>query len=97
MNRAAVTHSCQRLDEIIGTASDLVGVAGFEPTAPRSQSLGRPCAVVCTGRITCADVVVKLARDGCRRKPLLHGCYTVDLDAGVGRHSTGGHFEGTGG
>jgi hypothetical protein len=24
----------------------LVGVAGFEPTAPRSQSPGKPCAVV---------------------------------------------------
>ncbi len=38
MSRVAVTYSCQRLGEIIGTASDLVGVAGFEPTAPRSQS-----------------------------------------------------------
>jgi hypothetical protein len=24
-------------------------MAGFEPTAPRSQSQGRPCAVVCGG------------------------------------------------
>jgi hypothetical protein len=23
-----------------------VGVAGFEPTAPRSQSLGKPCVLV---------------------------------------------------
>jgi|SRR5882757_7004951 len=29
--------------KITGTPCDLVGVAGFEPTAPRSQSYGRPC------------------------------------------------------
>ena len=34
----AVTHRCQRLDKIDSTTTDLVGVAGFEPTAPRSQS-----------------------------------------------------------
>jgi len=60
----------------------MVGVAGFEPTAPRSQSLGRPCAVVCTRRIICADPVVRLAFDGFRWGALLQGCYTVKLDMG---------------
>src|SRR3712207_2462981 len=46
--------------------------------APRSQSLGRSCAVVCTKQLPCADAVAKRARDGGRRKSLLHGCYTVD-------------------
>ncbi len=48
--------------------------------APRSQSLGRSCVLVCGRRLTCVDAVAKLARDGCRRRSLLHDCYTVDLD-----------------
>src|SRR4051812_33096222 len=32
--------------------------------APCFQSFGRPCAVACSRRITCADVVAKLARYG---------------------------------
>ena len=38
MMHVAVTHRCQREHKIGSDASDLVGVAGFEPTAPRSQS-----------------------------------------------------------
>jgi hypothetical protein len=47
---------------------------------PRSQSLGRPCVAVWTRRTTCADVVVKLAGDGCGWWSLLHDCYTVNVD-----------------
>jgi hypothetical protein len=35
--------------------------------------------VVGTRRVTCADTVAKLVRDGCRRRSLLQGGYTVDL------------------
>ncbi len=38
MTRVAVTDRCQPHPKITGTTFDLVGVAGFEPTAPRSQS-----------------------------------------------------------
>ena len=82
MIRAAVTHRCQRLGKIDSTASDLVGVAGFEPTAPRSQSLGRPCAGVCRRWFACADAVARGALDGSRWESLLQGCYTVGLDMG---------------
>jgi hypothetical protein len=41
--------------------------------------------VVSSRRITCADAWAKLARDGWRRRSLLHGCYTIDLDVGTGR------------
>jgi hypothetical protein len=34
----AVTDRCQRDGKITDTRSDLVGVTGFEPAAPRSQS-----------------------------------------------------------
>jgi hypothetical protein len=84
MTHVAVMHRCQTEYKIGSYPSDLVGVAGFEPTAPRSQSPGRPCAAVCACRITCANAVAKLARDGCGRRSLLHGCYTDDLDGGAG-------------
>jgi hypothetical protein len=58
---------------------------GVEPTAPRSQSPGRPCEVVCARWITWADAVAKLVRDGCRRTSLLHGCYTADFYVGARR------------
>jgi len=32
--------------------------------APRSQSLGNLCAVMCTRRITCVDALAKLVSDG---------------------------------
>ena len=38
MSRVAVNHCCLTGRKITDTASHLVGVAGFEPTAPRSQS-----------------------------------------------------------
>jgi len=42
----------------------------------RAESLGRPYAVVWARRISCVDAVPTLAGDGCRRRSLLHGCYT---------------------
>src|SRR5947209_8664780 len=51
-------------------------------TIPRSQSHGRPCAVMCTRRITCADAVVKRAFDGSCWRSLLQSCYTVELGTG---------------
>jgi hypothetical protein len=53
-----------------------------EPTASRSQSPGRPCAAVCTRRITCVDALATLAREGGGRRSLLHGCYTSTCDTG---------------
>jgi hypothetical protein len=53
---------------------------GRSTETPRSQSLGRRCAMVCARRITCVNVVATLARNGCRLRSLLHGCYTVGLD-----------------
>ena len=38
MTGVAVNNRCQRDDKITATRSDLVGVTGFEPVAPRSQS-----------------------------------------------------------
>jgi hypothetical protein len=38
MTHVAVTNRCHPAGKIAGTTRDLVGVAGFEPTAPRSQS-----------------------------------------------------------
>ena len=38
MPGVAVIYCCQLGYEINRTQADLVGVAGFEPTAPRSQS-----------------------------------------------------------
>ncbi len=38
MSRVAVNRSGQTIMAAVDTAPDLVGVAGFEPTAPRSQS-----------------------------------------------------------
>ncbi|MDT7594818.1 MAG: hypothetical protein QOJ06_364 [Pseudonocardiales bacterium] len=38
MTHVAVIHRCPREYKIGSYCSDLVGVAGFEPTAPRSQS-----------------------------------------------------------
>ncbi len=38
MTRVAVTNSGQPIMAGVDNAADLVGVAGFEPTAPRSQS-----------------------------------------------------------
>ena len=38
MTHVAVIHRCQRECKISSYRSDRVGVAGFEPTAPRSQS-----------------------------------------------------------
>ena len=38
MSRVAVNYCCQLDRKIVDHACDLVGVAGFEPTAPRSQS-----------------------------------------------------------
>ena len=38
MTHVAVINRCQREHKIGSYSSDLVGVAGFEPTAPRSQS-----------------------------------------------------------
>jgi hypothetical protein len=50
-----------------------------------SQSQGRPCGVMGTRRITCADVVAKYAGDGWRWWSLLHhDCYTVDLTMDAG-------------
>jgi hypothetical protein len=51
-------------------------------TTPRSQSHGRPCAVMCIRRITCADAVVKRAFDGSCWRSLLQSCYTVELGTG---------------
>lgn len=41
----------------------------------RSQSLGRPCAGLCAGWITCADAVATFARNGGVRRSLLQDCY----------------------
>jgi hypothetical protein len=38
MTRVAVTNRCQRTSKIADQAVYLVGVTGFEPVAPRSQS-----------------------------------------------------------
>ena len=38
MTGVAVTNRCQRDGKIADIRSDLVGVTGFEPVAPRSQS-----------------------------------------------------------
>ena len=38
MTRVAVNYCCQPIMQDTNTGPDLVGVAGFEPTAPRSQS-----------------------------------------------------------
>ena len=38
MTGVAVNYRCQPGCKIVDTRADLVGVAGFEPTAPRSQS-----------------------------------------------------------
>ena len=38
MTGVAVTNRCQRDSKIADNWSDLVGVTGFEPVAPRSQS-----------------------------------------------------------
>ncbi len=38
MTRVAVSHRCQSRSKITDQAFYLVGVAGFEPTTPRSQS-----------------------------------------------------------
>ncbi len=38
MTSVAVNNRCQRDGKITDTRPDLVGVTGFEPVAPRSQS-----------------------------------------------------------
>ena len=61
--------------KIAPRSADLVGVAGFESTAPRSQSLGKSCGVVRTRGMSCADVVAKIVFDGLSFGSLLHDCY----------------------
>ena len=59
MTAVAVNNRCQQDGKIADSRSDLVGVTGFEPVAPRSQTEVRPSGTVHDQR---RDV-----RQGCRR------------------------------
>lgn len=81
-----------RADSVVQQLSDgAPSIAGRTRWSPRSQSLGRPCAVVRERSPTWTNVVVETACDGCRRGSLLHGCYTSrgsrPLDQRSGRWS----------
>ena len=47
MTAVAVNNRCQQDGKIADSRSDLVGVTGFEPVAPRSQSHSGPSVPGC--------------------------------------------------
>lgn len=62
-----------RSEAVDGTPIDVSGI------------VAQPQGLVCASGYTSADVVVKRVPDGRGRRSLLQGCYTSDLDAGLGR------------
>jgi hypothetical protein len=75
MPGVAVDYRCQPGCKILDTRADLVGVAGFEPTAPRSQSLSEQSEAVGARAGPGAERLVRTDRSRRVRGSLLHGCY----------------------